>query len=115
MSSDQQILLPPLPSLEGWVENHLISIYKAKTRDEFDVAFDAFITKHNPHDKREPVSIFVNGEKMTREEYKKALLSQRELEKDVALEFDGVVKVTTPEKGNKGVRMVYTPSRVKRY
>lgn len=94
MSTFQQTnILPPLPTLTAWLQDHLINIYKAKTLPEFDTAFDAFITKHNPRDKKEPVSIVVNGEKLGRDEYKKVLLGQRDIEQDVVLDWEGVVQV----------------------
>jgi hypothetical protein len=80
---------PVLPPLPEWVEGRLTAIYQAKSRDDFDTAFDEFISKD--------VEITVNGAKTTREQYKQTLEQQRFLENHATLKFDGIVQAQLPD------------------
>lgn len=60
----------------------------ATTSIDFDNAFDAFLSKH--------VTITVNGQHLSREQYKKQLLGETTVNKQsTSIKFDGVVEVPT--------------------
>lgn len=58
-----------LPPLKTWAEQHLTALIIAKTKEDFDQAFDNFIAKN--------VKISFNGESLTRDNYKEKLQSER--------------------------------------
>ena len=52
-------------SLTTWTEQHILAIFDAKTEDDFDKAFDAFVSQH--------ATITLNGKRISRDAYKKHL------------------------------------------
>lgn len=77
-----------LPALDQWAEGKITALYQATTQDDFNTAFDDFIAKD--------VHIYVNGAKMTRDQYKQLLEQQRILESSATVKFDGVVRTQLP-------------------
>ncbi|KAI0702773.1 hypothetical protein C8Q76DRAFT_802360 [Earliella scabrosa] len=79
-----------LPDLSTWAQRHITAVYSATTAEEFNSAFDAFVS--------EDVKITVNGKSMSREEYKQMV--QGEITADVGAEvsFNGVVAVPSEDK-----------------
>ena len=79
-----------LPDLPNWVQQRINTLYGAKTTEEFDDAFDAFIAKE--------VTIKVNGKLISRDEYKKMV--QGEISTDVGAQvtFNGIVSVPSESK-----------------
>ena len=63
--SGSNVLLLVLPD---WVKQHIQEIYTAKTPEDFDTAFDAFIAPN--------ARIQFNGKPISREEYKKTIRSE---------------------------------------
>ncbi|KAI0819818.1 hypothetical protein BC628DRAFT_1423461 [Trametes gibbosa] len=57
-----------LPSLPNWVQQRVSALYGAKSVDAFNSAFDLFVSEH--------ATIRVNGNEMTRAEYKSLLQGQ---------------------------------------
>ena len=60
MSTSQNIELPTLP---GWVQQHVRALYTAKSEADFDRAFDAFVARD--------ARIQFNGAPVSRDQYKK--------------------------------------------
>ena len=79
--------LPEIPTLSSWAENHITTLFTAKTTKEFDDAFDAFMAHHVD-------SIVVNGQKLTRAQYKNSLVAIRAPEVSAEVKYLGVVEVT---------------------
>ncbi|KAI1795406.1 hypothetical protein LXA43DRAFT_41125 [Ganoderma leucocontextum] len=79
-----------LPNLPNWVQQRVNTLYGAKTTEEFDDAFDAFIAQD--------VTIKVNGKPISRDEYK--TMVQGEITGDVGAQvtFNGVVSVPSEDK-----------------
>ncbi len=79
-----------LPNLPNWVQQRVNTLYGAKTTEEFDAAFDAFIAKD--------VTIKVNGKSVSRDDYK--TMVQGEITGDVGAQvtFNGVVSVPSEDK-----------------
>ncbi|KZP07682.1 hypothetical protein FIBSPDRAFT_762579 [Athelia psychrophila] len=81
------IVLPPLTT---WAEGHLTAILTATTEANFDAAFDAFVVK-------EPTHISVNGQQVSREEYKQKTLAESAvgaLKRSAQVAFGGAVSVS---------------------
>ncbi|KZP25192.1 hypothetical protein FIBSPDRAFT_395409 [Athelia psychrophila] len=81
------IVLPPLTT---WAEGHLTAILTATTEANFDAAFDAFVVK-------EPTHINVNGQQVSREEYKQKMLAESAvggLKRSAQVVFGGAVSVS---------------------
>ncbi|KAJ6578230.1 hypothetical protein B0H19DRAFT_1338296 [Mycena capillaripes] len=78
----------PLPPLKTWAEEHLASVIKASNLSEFDLAFQEFVSKD--------ATITVNGNHVSREEYKKMLQAEEFDEAGATLHINGAVQV--PEK-----------------
>ncbi|KZP25187.1 hypothetical protein FIBSPDRAFT_668703, partial [Athelia psychrophila] len=81
------IVLPPLTT---WAEGHLTAILTATTEDNFDAAFDAFVVK-------EPTHVSVNGQQVSREEYKQKMLAESAvgaLKRSAQVAFGGAVSVS---------------------
>jgi hypothetical protein len=77
-----------LPPLTDWAEGQLSAILKATTEAHFDSAFDAFISKH--------ANITVNGQSLSRDQYKQQLLGESAVNKQSAsVQFSGTVEVPT--------------------
>ncbi|KAH8093133.1 hypothetical protein BXZ70DRAFT_1066866 [Cristinia sonorae] len=74
-----------LPTLKEWVEQHVRAIYVAEPGKEFDIAFNTFIHEH--------ATITVNGRKLSRQEYKKQLETQKADQKSAVVEFLSAVEV----------------------
>ncbi|RPD76784.1 hypothetical protein L226DRAFT_521523 [Lentinus tigrinus ALCF2SS1-7] len=76
---------PIILALPDWVEQHITTLYKAKNDDDFNTAFDAFISHH--------VQVKVDGKPMSREQYKKLLMDEIKGDFQARVSFNGVVSV----------------------
>lgn len=81
---------PEVITLNLWVENHLRELLTAKAQAAFDDAFDAFVAPH--------ASITVNGQHMSRAEYKKTLWNDEAHETSGTVSFKGTVAVSKDSK-----------------
>ena len=90
-----------LPDLPNWVQQRINTLYGAKTTEEFDDAFDAFIAKE--------VTIKVNGKSISRDEYKKMV--QGEISTDVGAQvtFNGIVSVPSESKDLRAIGVSRIP------
>ncbi|KAJ4001203.1 hypothetical protein F5050DRAFT_1708437 [Lentinula boryana] len=77
-----------LPQLGPWAESHLQAIIQATTQQNFDEAFDTFVTKDESH-----LEITFNGAKITRNEYKAALRGEAFDEVGAIVQFNGITTV----------------------
>ena len=77
--------LPVLLTLDSWVQQHVTTVYSAKTADDFDTAFDAFISQN--------VIIKVNGKPMSREQYKTLIMGEIKNDDGADISFNGIVTV----------------------
>ena len=95
MSTSQNIELPTLP---GWVQQHVRALYTAKSEADFDRAFDAFVARD--------ARIQFNGAPFSREQYKKTLRGEGpgRFEKGATAEFERVV-YAPQAKSNQRVRL----------
>ncbi|GJE93024.1 hypothetical protein PsYK624_091830 [Phanerochaete sordida] len=84
------VLLP----LTQWAEGRLTDIFQATDEQTFGDAFDAFVAA-------EPASIVVNGQKLTRAQYKSQLWKDKFLEAGASVQYLGAVSV--PKDENKPV------------
>ncbi|KAI0094219.1 hypothetical protein BDY19DRAFT_880141 [Irpex rosettiformis] len=71
-----------LPTLSQWAQSRITALFNATTTEDFDSAFDAFLA----HDVD---SIVVNGEKLTKDQYRSNLQTARALEKSAEVKFLG--------------------------
>ena len=85
---------PVLPTLSLWAQSHITALFKATTTQEFDDAFDAFLAHHVD-------SIVVNGEKLTKDQYKNRLQAARALEQSAEVKYLGTVEVQDAKEGVK--------------
>ncbi|KZT67865.1 hypothetical protein DAEQUDRAFT_693415 [Daedalea quercina L-15889] len=76
---------PEVLPLTTWVENNISAIYKASTSDAFNEAFNAFL--------HEDAQIYVNGNCLTRHEYKRQLQNQKLGEYCASVTFSNAVQV----------------------
>ncbi|EKM52786.1 uncharacterized protein PHACADRAFT_261414 [Phanerochaete carnosa HHB-10118-sp] len=76
---------PVILTLDSWVEQHLQEVLTAKSQTAFDDAFDAFVALD--------ASITVNGQHMSRAEYKKTLWNDEAHETSGTVTFKGTVAV----------------------
>ncbi|KAK7460458.1 hypothetical protein VKT23_009179 [Stygiomarasmius scandens] len=83
-----------LPQLGPWAQNHIRSIVQATKQEDFDAAFDAFVAQD--------VEVTFNGEKISRDEYKRRLQTEAFLESGAEVVFNGTVQV--PGKDDAGVQ-----------
>lgn len=60
-----------IPDLDQWVKQHVTAMYKATTREEFQEAFNDFLTKD--------ANITVNSHHMSREKYMNLLMNQKSM------------------------------------
>ena len=92
-----------LPSLTNWAQQHLTTLFQTTNQDDFNAAFDAFISKH--------VKITVNGKSLTRDEYKQQLQAEKFEESGAQINFLGTVEV--PKDANQPVLVgfILFPSR----
>ncbi|PCH42842.1 hypothetical protein WOLCODRAFT_152897 [Wolfiporia cocos MD-104 SS10] len=95
--------------LLSWAKQGLTNVYTANTKAAFDAAFDAFVHQR--------VQVVMNGEQLTRDEYKKRLYNQRQRGpgSTASVKFDNnVVLNSTPRnaliEGNVGMFYVATMS-----
>ncbi|KAI0334295.1 hypothetical protein GY45DRAFT_1243078 [Cubamyces sp. BRFM 1775] len=79
-----------LPQLPQWFEGRLSALYKAKTVEEFDEAFESFVSEH--------ATIRVNGQNVDRDQYKRMIQGEIKTEVDADVTFQGIV--TVPPKGS---------------
>ncbi|KAI0655720.1 hypothetical protein C8Q70DRAFT_936131 [Cubamyces menziesii] len=79
-----------LPQLPEWFEGRLKALYTAKTVQEFDEAFELFVSKH--------ATIRVNGHDIDRDQYKQMIQGEIKTEVDADVTFQGIV--TVPPKGS---------------
>ncbi|KAI0094220.1 hypothetical protein BDY19DRAFT_880926 [Irpex rosettiformis] len=77
---------PVLLTLSLWAQGHITALFKATTTQEFDDAFDAFLAHRVD-------TIVVNGEKLTRDQYKSRLQAARSLEQSAEVKYLGTVEV----------------------
>ncbi|RPD53646.1 hypothetical protein L227DRAFT_383620 [Lentinus tigrinus ALCF2SS1-6] len=77
--------LPVLLTLDSWVQQHITTLYSAKTADDFNTAFDAFISNN--------VTIKVNGKSMTRDQYKTLIMGEIKNDDGANVAFNGTVAV----------------------
>ncbi|PIL26224.1 hypothetical protein GSI_11979 [Ganoderma sinense ZZ0214-1] len=79
-----------LPNLPNWVQQRINTLYGAKTAEEFDDAFDAFIAQE--------VTIKVNGKPISRDAYKKMIRGEITGDVGAQVTFNGVVSVPSEDK-----------------
>ncbi|KAI0094221.1 hypothetical protein BDY19DRAFT_1052113 [Irpex rosettiformis] len=85
----------PIPvSLSNWAQDHITALFTAKTTKEFDDAFDAFLAHFVD-------SIVVNGQKLTRDQYKASLVNIRAPEFSAEVKYLGVVEAKDEKQGEK--------------
>ena len=77
--------LPVLLTLDSWVQQHITTVYSAKTADDFNTAFDAFISQN--------VVIKVNGKPMSRDQYKTLIMGEIKNDDGADISFNGIVTV----------------------
>ena len=77
--------LPVLLTLDSWVQQHITTVYSAKTADDFNTAFDAFISQN--------VIIKVNGKPMSRDQYKTLIMGEIKNDDGADISFNGIVTV----------------------
>ena len=78
-----------LPTLTEWTEQHISAIYSATTESDFESAFDAFLAQE--------VSITSNGQRLSREQYKQKLLTEKKGEISGGVSFTGAVQANGAE------------------
>ncbi|KAI0669033.1 hypothetical protein C8Q78DRAFT_1080891 [Trametes maxima] len=85
------IVLPDLPT---WVQQHITTLYSATTPEQFNQAFDAFVSEH--------ATIRVNGKHLSRAQYKKLLFGEERQGTDTSanVTFNGVVSVPVEDDVN---------------
>ncbi|KAI0683954.1 hypothetical protein BC835DRAFT_1422771 [Cytidiella melzeri] len=83
-----------LPKLSAWAQSHITALFEAKTTKDFDAAFDAFVAHKVEH-------IVVNGEQLSRAEYKAHLQSARAFEQSAQVKYLGTVEVASEKEGEK--------------
>ena len=88
--------LPPFPPLPAWTQQGVRSLYTAKSPQEFDTAFDAFIAPD--------ARIHLNGKQLSREQYKQRLRGETSGETGANVTFGHIVSV--PESGANMVSIV---------
>ncbi|KAG7087412.1 hypothetical protein E1B28_013380 [Marasmius oreades] len=93
-----------LPSADTWAQQRLSALIQASSQEDFNSAFDLFIS----HDVKEIVS---NGDKISREEYKQKFRSQVFDERVATVAFAGTVvsgKDALLSGGTGNIGMFYT-------
>ncbi|OCB87938.1 hypothetical protein A7U60_g4895 [Sanghuangporus baumii] len=85
--------LPPrLEHLSDWAKQNLTELITAASNDDFNTAFDQFISKHVK-------KIVFNDRELTRTEYKQRLLKERHNFVGATINIRNVVEVPKVEKG----------------
>ena len=77
-----------LPSLIAWAEGHLTALFKETNQAQFAQDFDAFVAANTG-------AIVVNGQSLTREQFKDQLWSDKFLEAGAQVKFLGAVSTTS--------------------
>lgn len=93
-----------LPSLSSWAQSHITALFQATTPEDFDSAFDAFLAAHVE-------SITVNGETLTKEQYKQRLQRAKAFEQGAEVTFLGTVEAKSEKEGEK-VSIIYAVSYI---
>ncbi|EMD41320.1 hypothetical protein CERSUDRAFT_78979 [Gelatoporia subvermispora B] len=94
---------PVLPQLIPYVEGRISGIFSATSQADFDEAFDDFISQN--------VSITVNGQSLTRSEYKTRLQGENPNLQSSIVTFSNVVAVPQSDNGFVGaVGLFYSAS-----
>lgn len=75
-----------LPSLTAWAEQRLTALFTTTDEQSFDAAFDAFVAA-------DTTSIVVNGQKLSREQYKQQTWKDKFLEAGAQVQYLGAVSV----------------------
>ncbi len=78
-------VLPNSPSLASWAQQRLTALLESTSQESFDAAFDGLIA--------EEVTITVNGNSVTRDEYKKFLKGDKALEVAAQIQYIGALEV----------------------
>ncbi|KAI0338586.1 hypothetical protein BDW22DRAFT_1337653 [Trametopsis cervina] len=94
-----------LPSLSSWAQSHITALFQATTPEDFDSAFDAFLAAHVE-------SITVNGETLTKEQYKQRLQRAKAFEQGAEVTFLGTVEAKSEKEGEKGTVGVFLKASV---
>ncbi|KAI0782445.1 hypothetical protein BC629DRAFT_555811 [Irpex lacteus] len=84
--------LPVIPTLTEWAKTRVTALFEAKTAQEFDDAFNAFLAHHVD-------SIVVNGKKLSKAEYKASLERLRTPELSAEVKYLGDVEVKDEKEG----------------
>ncbi|KAF7795749.1 hypothetical protein EIP86_006916 [Pleurotus ostreatoroseus] len=74
-----------LPTLSNWAEQHITALFKTTDEQTFDELFDNTFLKD--------AKIIVNGHHLSREQYRKQLLSAKGLEEGAQVAYTGAVEV----------------------
>ncbi|KAL5510996.1 hypothetical protein ACEPAG_3715 [Sanghuangporus baumii] len=90
--SSSTILPPRLQSLSDWAKQNLTALITAESNDDFNTAFDQFVSKHVK-------KIVFNDRELTRDEYKQRLLKERHNLVGATINIRNVVEVPRIEKG----------------
>ncbi|KAI0338584.1 hypothetical protein BDW22DRAFT_687130 [Trametopsis cervina] len=83
-----------LPSLTSWARSHITTLLQATTPGEFDSAFDAFFAA-------DIEQIMMNGEHITRDQYKQRLQRAKAFEQGAEVTFLGTVEAKSEKEGEK--------------
>ncbi len=92
-----------MPTLSSWAQSCIRALAQAKGREEFDTAFDAFVSMNVK-------TIMYNGRPVSREEYKRELaMNEMHLNKVGKVKFDGVLDrpAAGESKGKNNVRWLF--------
>ncbi|KAH9916561.1 uncharacterized protein BXZ73DRAFT_34538, partial [Epithele typhae] len=75
-----------------WVQQHVRTLYSAKTQQAFDAAFDTFVSQD--------ARITLNGKHLSREDYKNTIRGEVQGETGATVTFKDVVAVPAPKTKN---------------
>lgn len=92
ISTNLAMPLPVIPTLTEWAKTRVTALFEAKTAQEFDDAFNAFLAHHVD-------SIVVNGKKLSKAEYKASLERLRAPELSAKVEYLGDVEARDEKEG----------------
>lgn len=82
-------------SLVSWIQDRVTALYRATNSAAFDAAFDNLLH----HD----VQIYVNGVRLTRDDYKRRIQGQRPVAHSATVAFSNCVHVPVNIIGNQEV------------
>lgn len=77
-----------LPALNSWAQGHLTALFKETDQTAFGQAFDAFMAANTD-------AIVVNGQSLTRAQFKDQLWQDKFLEAGAQVKFLGAVSSTS--------------------